>query len=333
MKTKLFNLYLLIIVFVFTQISFAQKRNDSLFLIQEDEITKVVDGDTFKFKHLNKSTRLLCIDTEETFKGKNAKEKTDAISENWLEYYNQQKLEKKSDHPIKLDSPFGYEAGVWAQDFFKDVKRVRIEKDDTLRSIDVYGRYLVYVFAEKNGKFVNYSLECVRQGYSPYFNKYGNSNRFHKEFVGAQEYARANKLGIWNPITKCYPDYDDRLKWWNERAEQLDNYYAKYANDKNVINLINSDAEINLSNSVGKEITVFGNIGEVFSDRFPYLMRVGLSKEVSLDIFVEEKDLAVFESIDVKRMESHYFYFTGKLEQRDKRFKMKLNSKEQIRFE
>ncbi|MEI7484995.1 MAG: thermonuclease family protein [Ignavibacteriota bacterium] len=333
MKTKLFNLYLLVVVFVFTQFTYAQKQADSLFLIQEDEITKVVDGDTFKFKHLDKSTRLLCIDTEETYKGKNAEEKTAAISENWLEYYKQQKLEKKSDHPIKLDSPFGYEAALWAQDFFKDAKRIRIEKDDTLRSIDMFGRYLVYVFAEKNGKFVNYALECVRLGYSPYFNKYGNSARFHKEFVEAQEYAKANKLGIWNPKTKCYPDYEERVKWWNERADQLDNFYAKYANDKSVINLLNSDAEVNLKNNLGKEISVFGNIGEIYSDRFPYLMRVSLSKEVSFDIVVEEEYLPVFESIDTKRMDSYYFYCTGKLENREKKFKMKLKSKDQIRFE
>lgn len=333
MKTKLFYLYLLVVVFVFTQFSYAQKQADSLFIIQEDEITKVVDGDTFKFKHLDKSTRLLCIDTEETYKGKNAEQKTAAITDNWFEYYKDQKLEKKSDHPIKLDSPFGYETALWAQDFFKDAKRIRIEKDDTLRSIDMFGRYLVYVFAEKNGKFVNYALECVRLGYSPYFNKYGNSARFHKEFVEAQEYAKANKLGIWNPKTKCYPDYDERVKWWNERADQLDNFYAKYANDKSIINLLNSDAEVNLKNNLGKEITVFGNIGEIYSDRFPYLMRVALTKEVSFDIVVEEEYLPVFKEIDTKRMDSYYFYCTGKLENREKKFKMKLKSKDQIRFE
>jgi len=333
MKRKQFKLYLLIAVLLFTQLTFAQKKSDSLYLIQEDEITKVVDGDTFKFKHLSKSTRLLCIDTEETFKGKNAKKKTDAIADDWLNYYYEQKAEKNSDHPIKLDSPFGYEAGVWATEYFKDVKRVRIEKDDSLRSIDIYGRYLVYVFAEKNGKFVNYSLECVRLGYSPYFNKYGNSNRFHKEFVEAQEYAKTNKLGIWNKNTKCYPDYEERIKWWNERAEQLENYYAKYGNDRSVINLLNSDAEANLLSSVGKEITVFGNIGEVYSDRYPYMMRSALSKEVSFDILVEQEDLAVFETIDVKRMESHYFYLSGKLEKKDNRFKVKLKSVGQVRFE
>ncbi len=333
MNKKLINLYLLIAVFVFTQCSFAQKLSDSLYLIQEDEITKVVDGDTFKFKHLDKSTRLLCIDTEETFKGKNAKEKTDEIARDWFNYYYEQKAEKNSDHPIKLDSPFGYEAALWAQSFFKDVNRIRIERDDTLRSIDIYGRYLVYVFAEKNGKFVNYALECVRLGYSPYFNKYGNSARFHKEFVEAQEYAKANKLGIWNPNSKCYPDYEERIKWWNERADQLSNFYMKYVNDKNVINLLNSDAEINLSNNVGREVTVFGNIGEVFTDRFPYLLRTSISKAVSFDIIVEEEDLPVYKSIDIKRMDSYYFYCTGKLENKDSRFKMKLKNKDQIKFE
>ena len=333
MKSKIFIIHLLLVVFVSAQLSFAQVNPDSTFLIQEDEITKVVDGDTFKFKNLDKSTRLLCIDTEETYKGKNAKEKTEAVSVNWFEYYKQQKLEKKSEYPIKIDSPFGYEAAVWAQNFFNDVKRIRIERDDTLRGVDIYGRYLVYVFAERNGTFVNYALECVRLGYSPYFNKYGNSNRFHKEFVEAQEYAKANKLGIWNPATKCYPDYDERVKWWNERADQLVYFYEKYANDENVINLINGDAEARLKSNVGKEVTVFGNVGEIMKDRFPYLMRVSLTREVSLDFVVYEEYLPVFESLDLKRMDSYYFYCTGKLESHNSRYKMKITNKDQIRFE
>lgn len=333
MKPKVFNIYLLFVVFLFTQLSFAQFKTDTTFLIQEDEITKVVDGDTFKFKNLDKSTRLLCIDTEETFKGKNAKEKTEAISANWTDYYIQQMNEKISKKPIKLESPFGYESALWAADFFKDVKKIRIERDDTLRGVDIYGRYLVYVFAEKNGKFVNYALECVRLGYSPYFNKYGNSNRFHKEFVDAQNYAKENKLGIWNTNTKCYPDYEDRVKWWNERADQLVKFYENYSKDENVINLINGDAATRLKNNVGKEITVFGSIGEIMTDRFPYLLRVALSREVSLDFVIFEEFLPVFESLDLEKMDSYYFYCTGKLEEQNMRYKIKITDKSQIRFE
>lgn len=332
MKIKVTGYLLALIIIFNSQFSFAQKQSDSVYIITEDVITKVTDGDTFRFQNLTKPTRLLFIDTEETFKGKDSEEKLKAIIDKWLEYYYEQKAEKKSDYPIKLESPFGMQTTEWAKEFFKDVNRVRIEKDDTLRGEDMYGRYLVYLFAEKQGKFINYALECVRQGYSPYFNKYGNSNRFHKEFLEAQEYARANKLGIWNPLSKCYPDYEQRIKWWNERAEELNYFYANYGNDKNVINLLNGDAQQRLKDAEGTEVTVFGNIGETNVERFPYLLRNSISKEVSLDLLIDEKDLEVFNSLDIKRMESNYFYCTGRIEERDSRYKMYITNKEQVRF-
>ena len=51
---------------------------------------------------------------------------------------------------------------------------------------DRYDRYLAYVFAEIDGKWVNYNVECVRAGMSPYFMKYGYSQRFHADFVAEQ---------------------------------------------------------------------------------------------------------------------------------------------------
>lgn len=309
------------------------QTTDSNLIVGYDEITKVVDGDTFRFKHLDKSTRLLCIDTEETFKGKNAESKTDEIRDWWLQFYNQEKQAKNTTHPIKLDSPFGYETGEWAKEFVKDASRVRIEKDDTLRSIDMFDRYLVYIFVEKNGVWINYNLECVRTGHSPYFNKYGNSARFHQEFVDAQRYAQENKLGIWDPKSLCYPDYDQRITWWNERAKQLEWFYEKYGNDENVVNLLNSDAENRLTQNLGKEITTFGSIGEILTDRFPYLMRTSISKGVTFDIVVEEKNKEVFKSLDFDKLNGYYFYCSGKLYGKEGRYKIELTNKEQIKFE
>ena len=58
------------------------------------------------------------------------------------------------------------------------------------------GRYLAYVMVKKDGNWVNYNIECVRHGFSPYFVKYGRSRRFHREFLEAQKLARDAKLGI-----------------------------------------------------------------------------------------------------------------------------------------
>ena len=51
---------------------------------------------------------------------------------------------------------------------------------------------MAYAFAEKNGVWVNYNIEAVRAGMTPYFSKYGFSRRFHKEFLAAEEEAKKN---------------------------------------------------------------------------------------------------------------------------------------------
>jgi endonuclease YncB( thermonuclease family) len=328
-QKKYFYIIVSLLVFLPSVLLYSQ-NSDTSYFVSFDEITKIIDGDTFKFKNIEKSNRLLCLDTEETFKGKNAYEKTAEIADSWLDFYYQSKIEKGTEHPIKLDSPFGYETALWTTEFFKDVKRVRIEIDDTLRTVDIYGRELVYVFAEKDGKFINYNLECVRQGYSPYFNKYGNSNRFHKEFTEAQEYARKNKLGIWNPAAKCYPDYDERIKWWNKRALQIENYKKKYADNNKFVNLLNDDAKIKLSGCIGQKVTVFGSVSEVFSFRFPYLLRITLSKGESLDLFINEDDAGIFNEIDLEKLESNFFYCSGILEKNSNNYKIILRKLNQI---
>jgi endonuclease YncB( thermonuclease family) len=327
-------IYLIIICSVLFSIKFANAQNqDSVFFISYDEISKIIDGDTFKFKKNDKSYRLLCLDTEETYKGKNANDKTSEIADRWLDYYYQVKIEKGSNRPIKLESPFGYETAEWTTDYFKDVKQVRIEVDDVFRITDIYGRDLVYVFAEKDGKIVNFNLESVKQGYSPYFNKYGNSKRFHLEFTEAQEYARRNKLGIWNPNSKCYPDYDDRVKWWNERAFQIENFNSKFLFNVDYINLLNKDALDRLYDNIGKEITVFGNASHFYTERYPFLIRIMISKEATFDIYIEESESGIINELDTDKMESYYFYCIGKIEKNSNKFRMKLTNSNQIHFE
>ena len=50
-----------------------------------------------------------------------------------------------------------------------------------------------WFYDNKGGTWVNYNVEAVRAGMGPYFPKYGQSRRFHPEFVAAQEEARKAK--------------------------------------------------------------------------------------------------------------------------------------------
>ena len=56
-----------------------------------------------------------------------------------------------------------------------------------------YGRLLAYVFVD--GK--NLNIDLVRQGLSPYYTKYGKSQKYDHAFRSAEKLARKEKLNIW----------------------------------------------------------------------------------------------------------------------------------------
>jgi len=56
-----------------------------------------------------------------------------------------------------------------------------------------YNRLLSYIIV--GGK--NFSLELIKQGLSPYYTKYGLSQKYDQDFRTAERYARNHKLHIW----------------------------------------------------------------------------------------------------------------------------------------
>jgi len=307
------------------------KNNDNPIVVGEFSISKVIDGDTFKFEGLENSARLLGIDTEETFKTQDAELKSYEISLNWESYYNNEKGVEKM--PAKPNSPFGFETYKWAKDFFNDVKVVRLERDDTNRTLDIFNRHLVYVIAEKNGKEINYNVECVRQGFSPYYNKYGNSKRFHTEFLEAQTYAMNNKLGIWSPDIKHYPDYEERIQWWNKRAEQIENFEAKYSDKENYFNISDNVDFSLLEENLGNEITVFGSISDILDKKFPYLLRMPHTKEQTFELVIFEENKSLIDELNFEDLKNYYIYASGKLGKYKDKYQIVLNDKSQIRME
>jgi micrococcal nuclease len=73
-----------------------------------------------------------------------------------------------------------------------DGRRVELELGTEQR--DDHGRLLAYVFA--NGENVN--LAMIRDGFSPYFDRYG-AGAYPREFAEAERAARTAGLGIWAP--------------------------------------------------------------------------------------------------------------------------------------
>lgn len=265
----------------------------------------VVDGDTIKVDGLDTSLRLLAIDTEEKFRTEEDKRQYEM---GWEQYIARARGD--SVKPVKYASPMGDEASAFAVEFFAGVEVVRLERDDPKDLRGRYGRYLTYVFAKKGGTWVNYNVECVRAGMSPYFMKYGYSTRFHDEFEAAMKEARDAKRGIWDPTKQHYPDYDERLAWWRARADFIAAFEEQAEGKPDHIELSHWDALKRIEAHEGKPIVLLATVGDIrLGDRGP--TRVMLSRRLHADFPLIFFDKDVFASSGIERYKGEYITVQG----------------------
>ena len=150
------------------------------------KVIRVVDGDTIVVDYQGKheKVRLLCVNTPESV------------------------------HPDKKQNiPMGKVASNYAKKNLTG-KYVDLEFEGSRRRGN-YGRLLAYVFVDGQ----NFNLDLVKQGLSPYYTKYGKSQKYDAEFRAAERQARKEKLNIWGDpeLTKKYL----RLKSkWDQRSSQ-----------------------------------------------------------------------------------------------------------------
>jgi endonuclease YncB( thermonuclease family) len=259
----------------------------------------VIDGDTIRVTGLQSSLRLLAIDTEETFKYDWERQ---AFAAGWDEYVK--KMRGDSERPSKMATPLGEEAKKWAEAFFEGVTQVRLERDHPGEIRDYYGRYLSYVLVRRNGEWLNYNLECVRAGMSPYYTKYGRSRRFDQEFEQAQRQAREAQLGIWRPGAHAYPDYPERLAWWSKRAEIITRFEREMVEDPTLVALTRWDAVLQLEQRLGKPVVVLGSVNEVrLGDRGPTVVKLARNRSNNFDVVFFDKDVFLASGIAASRGE------------------------------
>ncbi len=248
----------------------------------------VVDGDTIHVVGLSRSLRLLGIDTEETFKHDSERA---AYKVGWASYLA--KMRGDSPHPVKMATPLGEDGKQFALAFFAGVDTVRLERDQPTQIHDYYDRYLAYVFAKKDGKWVNYNVEAVRAGMSPYFTKYGYSRRYHDDFVAAEAEARAAGRGIWDPTRQHYPDYAERKLWWDARAEFVKAFEVDAAHDPSLIELNDGDSGERLARAMaeGKEVVVLGAVTDLkpTTPRGPTLVLLGIHRGEDFPVVVFDR--------------------------------------------
>ncbi len=273
--------------------------------IGEFHLTKVTDGDTIRVDGLESSLRLVGLDAEETFKNDHDRR---AAETDFKAYLAANRAESK--HPVKAASPLGEMAKEYAKEFFKGHTKVRLERDDAREIRDRYERYLAYVFVEKDGTWLNYNVECVRAGMSPYFMKYGYSRRFHADFVAAEAEAKAARRGIWDPALPHYPDYDERLVWWMARAEFINRYQPQIDADPSFIVLTHWDAMRRIEERVGQEVSILATVGDIrLGDRGP--TRVALSRKMFGDFPLIFFDKDVFASTGLTQWRGEFVVVKG----------------------
>ncbi|MBV1857004.1 MAG: thermonuclease family protein, partial [Nannocystaceae bacterium] len=261
----------------------------------------VVDGDTLKVSGLDSSLRLLGIDTEETFKSEKDLRLYESLG---FEAYMAKKGEG-TDRPAKCATPLGDQAKYFARDFFVGDVSVKLERDHPKDMRGRFGRLLTYVFVKRDDVWVNYNVEAVRAGMSPYFTKYGYSRRFHDEFVQAQNEAREAKRGIWDPSLEHYRDYDRRLQWWEARGEFIARFEKDAEGRDDMIMLGHWDALDRIAAMEGQEIEVLAGVGEIYPGEGARPTRVMLSRRMFSDfplIFFDE-DVVLSSRIEEARGE------------------------------
>lgn len=167
--------------------------------LQDLRIVKVTDGDAIRVAlpdGTEESLRLARVDTEESLPGGTS--------------------------PDKPVTEAGKAASATAKAYFVEgegVVRVDVEfeSDGPIdladhRFRDNYGRLLCYVHKGEE----NFAVKLVREGWSPYFAKYGRSRLYQAELLAAEAAAQADDLVIWNPTTNAggaSRPYDHLLPW------------------------------------------------------------------------------------------------------------------------
>ncbi|MFC1654261.1 thermonuclease family protein, partial [Myxococcota bacterium] len=282
----------------------------------------VVDGDTVKVAGLDTSLRLLAIDTEETFKSEGDRR---LYEQGFDEYLKAKRGD--SPKPVKVASPLGEDAKKFAEKFFEGVSVVRLERDHPKEIRGRFNRYLAYVLVERGGEWVNYNVECVRAGMSPYFSKYSYSRRFHDQFVAAQNEAREKGLGIWDPRREHYRDYPERLKWWNARADFIKQFEADAVGKNNYIILTNWDSLRRLEEHENQPVVVLATVGDIkIGDKGP--TRVMLGRRLLGDFPLIFFDRDVFGTSNIARWSGEFVRVSGTVS----RYRNRHTNKEELQI-
>ena len=172
--------------------------------LEHVQLISVTDGDTLRvlLDGQERSLRVACADTEESRPG-GSKPAT------------RLGLETTAMAKQHFTLPDGTLAAV----------TLEFDTDDPLdvcltKHLDNHGRVLAYV--HHNGE--SYLHKLVREGWSPYFTKYGRSRPLHNELLEAEASAQADGLRVWDAGRSDRRPYERLVPWWSLRDAALQEY-------------------------------------------------------------------------------------------------------------
>ncbi|MFM8979063.1 MAG: thermonuclease family protein [Planctomycetia bacterium] len=266
----------------------------------------VVDGDTLRVPG-QPSIRIVGLDCEEVFHRDRDRE---AAKADFKAYARDKRGD--SPMPVKFGTPAGEAARAFASQLLAGASALRVERDGLQGpDHDIYDRLLGHVVVIKPQGELHFALELVRAGHSPYFVKYGRARRMDAEFRAAEAEARTARRGIWaSDGPPHYPDYDERLAWWQARARQVDGWRAA-PDAPERIELGTHEATRRLAQRQGQPVVLFGSVGRLRLDEFPFIVFLAHKKGEDLPVVI--RDRKVLEAIDPLKLSHGYVVVKGTL--------------------
>ena len=290
----------------------------------------VIDGDTLRLAPPApaKSVRVQSVDAEEVFHAGMERDRAAALAD--FPSYARGKR-GASAMPVKFGTPLGEEARAFVRRLLAGVTRVRLERDEDGRDLDGHGRLLAHVLFERDGRRVLLAEELLRAGLSPYFVKYGRSKRYDARLRAAVEEARAAGRGIFDPAAAHYPDYDERLAWWESRARQVDAWDADVLappGRSDHVRLGVPKETSTLRARLGTRVTVFGTLDHVRGDGTPRILYLVDKPREAFPVVVFDE--TVWAGLDLAAISRRFVRVTGVLSEYRGRPQIKLASAEEL---
>ncbi len=286
--------------------------------------SRVVDGDTIRVylpeQTEDESLRILALDTEESYAG--------------------------GSKPV---TPWGKAAKQRAAAFFDGAETVTIEFPgnepvaECLRKYrGNYGRLLTFVYRQD----VDYQETMIREGFSPYFMKYGHAqfSQNHRRYVAAEQAAQGAHLGVWDQLGvngSEMRNYAALGTWWRLRARVIDDYRARKARVPSLLNTRLDYDRIVAKAGEGETVTLFTEFKAIrrLGGDHGLISYGGHDRPFSL--FIPDMDstegqaiIQLMQSRYISSDESHprrsYGYVTGALSLYDGKPQMEIEHVEQI---